>query len=441
MNDVNNKIQRTDRQVRNEMFVEFDVPNELKKGRFTGYAVDSRTVKPGNLFFALQGERVDGHNYLSNAFDNGARAAVVRDGFQGESWGLDLVRVKDPLMTLHALAHEKIETSTARIVAITGSVGKTTTKNFLEVITKSRFKVMATPGNQNSQIGLPLAILNDLTGEEEIVILEMGMSEKGNISRLVDIAPPDISVVTRIDLAHAGNFDSVEEIAMAKGEIFKNPHTGVGILPLGCPGHEELLKSGACYKKEFSLDSEEGQRLLKDPRVPFSQRHVCHDLLAALEAAECLGIKYEEAAEVFDQLRLPEKRLTTIIKNGVTFIDDSYNACEVSVKAAIDSMPAPKSPDSRKVAVLGEMHELGKFSQTCHAEVGKYAIDRVDVMFCLGEMCQPMVNCWKEAQRPVEFYVDREKLAKDLKTYLQPGDVVLVKGSNSMQMGEIINQV
>jgi UDP-N-acetylmuramoyl-tripeptide--D-alanyl-D-alanine ligase len=424
------------------MIEELKLPEELKGSLlFTGYAVDSRMVQGNNLFFALEGERVDGHDYLSDASKRGARVGVVNERYEGEDYGLDLIRVDDPLLTLQALAHGRLEAMNARVVGITGSVGKTTTKNFLEVIASSRYRVMATPGNQNSQIGLPLAILNHLNGDEEVVILEMGMSESGNISRLVDIAPPDISLVTRIDLVHAGNFDSIEQIAMSKGEIFKHPHTGIGVLPSGCEGFDTLLKSGSCYKKEFSLDSEEGKRLLEDPRVPFSQKHICYNLLAALTVANCLGIKYEDAAAVFHQLRLPEKRLTTIIKNGVTFIDDSYNACEVSVKAAIDSMPKPELPDSRKVAVFGEMRELGKFSQSCHEEVAKYAIDRVDVMFCLGERCQPMVSCWKEAQRPVEFYVDREQLARDLKTYLQPGDVVLVKGSHAMEMGEIIDQV
>lgn len=412
-----------------------------RKGKFTGCAVDSRLVQPGNCFFALPGIRSDGHDYLSDVSQRGAKLAVVNENYRGEDYGLSLLRVKDPMCFLQALARAAVAASSARIVAITGSVGKTTTKTFLHAILKHRYRVMVTPGNQNSQIGMPLAIMNELKGDEEVIILEMGMSKKGELCRLVNIAPPDIALVTNIALVHAVNFASLAEIAEEKGTIFKHPNTAIGIFPSDCVESTRLATSGYCCKKEFCLDSEEGQRLLNDRRVPFSERHVCHNLLAALSIAACLGIAYEEAAEFFTQLHLPERRLTKKMRKGILFIDDSCNASEPSCKAALDALPAPEQPHSRKVAIFGEMRELGLFSETCHREVATHALHRVDALFCLGTGCKPMITAWKAAQRPVELYEDRQQLVQRLKAYLQPGDVVLVKGPYSMHIGNIIDEV
>lgn len=424
------------------MFEEISLPPQLVLGKgFTGYAVDSRNVCKGALFFALPGERNDGHSFLSDAKERGAAAAVVEESYRGENFGLQLFTVKSPLAALQQMARMKVAAASGRVVAVTGSVGKTMVKGFLETLLKQRYRLMATPGNMNSQVGLPLAILQHLRGDEEVILLEMAMSEQGQISKLVDIAPPDIALVNSVELAHAGNFSSIEEIALAKGEIFKHPHTGVGVVSAECNGLQALLKCGSCYKRVFSLDSEEGRRLIADKSHPFTQRHILHNLLAALTVADCLGLSYEESLPLLSELTLPKKRLTMLEKRGVTFIDDSYNACEASAKAALDSMPSPSRPDSRRIAVFGEMRELGKFSNDCHGEVAKYAIDKVDVLFCLGEMCRPMVRCWEEARRPVVFYDDREKLARDLASYLKPGDVVLLKGSNALAMGDIVEQV
>jgi len=162
--------------------------------------------------------------------------------------------------------------------------------------------------------------------------------------------------------------------------------------------------------------------------------------LGALAVTTALGCQYEEMAEHFHDLYLPEKRLTKIVKNGITYIDDSYNACTVSIKAAIDSMPLPSS-GKKKIAVIGEMLELGKFSSKCHAEVGKYAIDKVDALFCLGQECQQIVNTWNGADRLGRLFHDQNELIEALKKNIEPGDVVLVKGSSAKKMWKVIEQV
>ncbi|MEC7840325.1 MAG: UDP-N-acetylmuramoyl-tripeptide--D-alanyl-D-alanine ligase [Chlamydiota bacterium] len=404
------------------------------------YAVDSRNVTPGSLFIALPGERVDGHSYIEQAKDNGAIAAVVALNYTGDNFGLPLIRVKDPQQALHTLAQKLVKDLQAKIIGITGSVGKTTTKNFLATLLSKKFKLMVTPGNQNSQIGMPLAILNNVTGEEEVLILEMGMSKPGNITRLVNIAPPDISVITSVELAHAANFSSLNEIAVAKGEIFQHPHTSLGIMPNDINESLTLVEMGDCRKERYSLDSKLGRKLTKDSRQLFSQAHVQKNLLAALTVALALGCQYEELAQNFHLLELPLKRQTKIVKNGVIFIDDSYNACTASVKEAIHSMPPPVE-GRKKIAVLGEMLELGKFSRDCHAEVGLFAKDRVDAMYCLGNECEHILNQWNTADKLGLLFHDQGELIEALRNNIEPGDVVLVKGSSAKKMWQVIEKV
>lgn len=404
------------------------------------YAIDSRLVQPNGLFFSLLGERCDGHSFLSDVSKRGGKAAVVSSEYDGDDYGMKLYFMDSPLERLQSLAEIKVKKGRAKVVGITGSVGKTTTKSILASLLKDKMRLMVTPGNQNSQVGLPLAILNEVKGDEHLLILEMAMSEKGNISNLVKIAPPDITLITAIAFAHAKNFSSLEQIALAKGEILAHPSTSLGVLPLDCEEYNLLKTIGSCKKVGYSLSSPLGEKLLSDSRVSFSERHLFHNLLGAVEVALNLGFSYEELAEAFSKITLPLQRLTRIEKNGVIFIDDSYNACTASVKAAIDSLPTP-SETSQKVAVLGEMRELGDFSRTCHEEIGNYAINKVDYLFCLGEQMLPAVECWQRAQRPVSYFESKEDLVKNLRVLLQPGDVVLVKGSRALDMGRIIEQV
>lgn len=423
---------------------------------FTGVSVDSRSINQGELFFALKGEHVDGHTYLPEVSAKGATGAVVSKTYKGPHYGMTLLFVEDPLSSLQLYAKNILDKRKTQIIGITGSLGKTTTKDFLTALLKEKYHVASSPGNSNSQIGLPLSILNHYQGDEEILILEMGMTHPGNIANLVSIAPPKIAVITEVSLVHACNFDSIEGISLAKGEIFSHPSTEIGLLPAKLPFSNSIQTIGHCKKKTFGIDeifadfsmSSKGEQLVvRDDKhksiistwnIPGV--HNRHNLLAAIAVARLMDLSFEEINLAIPKLVLPERRLQTVEKNGIIFINDAYNASEQSVKAALNSIPDPKQ-GGRKIAVLGSMMELGKFSEQCHLAIGETALQKVDYLFCLGEECKPMVELWKKAKRSVEWFYDRYELVKILRAFLRPNDIVLLKGSRSKALWMVINEL
>ncbi|MDB6081392.1 MAG: murF [Chlamydiia bacterium] len=412
-------------------------------------AVDSRDVIPGALFFALRGARTDGHLFLEQAALNGAVAAVIEKGFdaEGKNYGMRLFYVDDTLKTLQTAAKKWLALSSGKVIAITGSLGKTTTKGFLYQLLQKKYRVSTTSGSKNSQIGLSLAILNETKGDEEYIILEMGMSHPGQIKTLVEIAPPYLSIVTNIALVHAENFETLAEIAYAKAEIFSHPSTQYAIINRGAACADILIHEAHCETITYSgtdfTVSEEGLEFfengqkIKLPYIYFPASHVYQNLFAAITTARQLGMSTSEIATALPTLMLPEKRLQEIEKKGVLFINDTYNAAEESMKGALEAL-SKKSTQGRKIAVLGHMRELGKFSDECHKNVGKYAINTADMLFCLGENCQPLVDTWKEACLPVYWFLDFNELLEQLQKMVVPGDVVLVKGARSLQLERVV---
>jgi UDP-N-acetylmuramoyl-tripeptide--D-alanyl-D-alanine ligase len=425
----------------------------LVSKRISGVAVDSRNVLKGNVFFALKGAKTDGHLFLEAAVQNGATHAVVEEDFQGNSFGLQLIRVKDTLLCLQDTAKKFLSDSRAKIIAVTGSLGKTTTKGFIYQLLKSKYKVNTTSGSKNSQIGLALAVLNETVGDEDFLVLEMGMTLPRQIERLTEIAPPDIAIITSIALVHAGNFDSIEDIARAKSEVFCRPKTKLVIVNADTDCANFLMSKANC-QKSYSMQKEtkatwhleiQDERLIVDEdgektklsSVDFPARHVYQNLLGAICIARECGMSFAEISQVLPTLTLPERRLQEIEKNGIVFINDSYNAAEISVKGALESI-AKRKTSGRKIAVLGNMVELGKFSDVCHKRVGEYALSTVDRLFCIGEHCKPLVEVWQDAEKPVEWFLRFEDLLDKLKLELRAGDLVLVKGSRVLQLERVV---
>lgn len=419
-----------------------------------GFSTDTRLLKPGEVFVALAGERVDGHAYLKEAEQKGAAAAIVNHIYQGSTCSLPLLRVEDPLQALQKLAQAHLSAYSPRVVAVTGSVGKTTTKEFIKTVLERRYLVSASPGNSNSQVGTPLAILNHASGQEEILILEMGMTEPGQLSRLVQIAPPEVAVLTCAALVHACNFETLEAIAWAKAEIFSHSHTKLGILHRDLVNYAAIKGASSCRKLSFSLtnpqadywldndrgllhDSLEGQAV-EWPKLSLPGRHNAHNFLAVALVGRYFKLSWEEIKQAIPLLALPDKRLQFVQKAGILFLNDSYNASELSVKGALETLPAPKMGGS-KIAVLGSMMELGKFSDDCHRRVGEFALQHVDQMYCLGAECQPIYEIWKSQGKTVELFEDRSSLVAHLKKALKPSDVVLLKGSRSKELWKVLD--
>jgi len=413
-----------------------DRPN----GSITGVAVDSRAVKPGDLFFALQGERSDGHNFLEEAKRRGAVAAVVSRPIEAP---LPTLRVADTLIALQeAASRYREKVCDAPIIAITGSVGKTTVKEFVSALLGTKYRLLATRGNRNSQVGTPLTLF-ELSGEEERVVLEMSLSGPGHIRRLVEIAPPDIAAITRVCLAHAEFFPDLEAIVRAKGEIFSHPQTALAFRPKELP---QLCEIGSCPKAPFDLDFaceegrlslfREGELLVQCP-WDLPGEHNRANFAKAAQIAHSAGMTWEEIAEAASHCALPPMRFSQLSRRGVQLIDDTYNACQASMEAALASMPQVAG---KRIAVLGEMGELGHFSKQCHRAVGKAALERVDHLICFGKEALSMAEVWQEARREAKVFDDHAALLAHLREVAEEGDVVLIKGSRSCRLEQIVDQ-
>ncbi len=417
--------------------------------------VDSRLVTEGDLFFALKGAKVDGHDFIQEAGDKGAVAAVVDRTRACLKASIPLIPVSDVLATLQAMARGRIsQLATCKVIGVTGSVGKTTTKDFITTLLAQEFNVASSLGNANSQIGLPLTILNDLNGSPDFLVLEYSMTHPGNIRDLVNIVVPDIALLNNACLVHSANFDSVLGIAMAKSEIFENSKTKVGIVHGECPGLERVLQVGSCEKRVFSLQKEKAPFTLRKlgnellfkglkgevvlPLIHLPGEHNMHNLLAALAVSETVGLTHRGMQQGVLHLKLPKLRFEEHHLRGIHFVNDSYNASPEGVKSALKALPDPKA-GGRKIFAFSEMKELGKFSEQCHKEVGQVALQYVEELVCIGEGTKLVAEQFKHSGKTAFWEACYEDLVKRLKLRTREGDVVLIKGANSAKLWRVID--
>lgn len=418
----------------------------------SGVAVDSRDVQPGQLFVALKGQQTDGHSFVDEAFKKGAQAALVSESYPGQD--PRLIKVKDPLTALQEIARWHVGKTNAQVIAVTGSLGKTTTKEFLYTILKSKYKTACTMGNQNSQVGMAVSLINNVVGNEEYIVVEMGMTHPGNIKQLTSIIVPHKAIITSIALVHAENFDSIEGIAAAKAEVFSNPKTQLVLFNADSECLRFLQNRATCKTKTFSLADRKANFMLevhedgltffnhhvkvKLPYVALAAPHVYSNLLAACAMATCCYMSSSEIAASLEHIKMPEKRLEQVTKAGICFINDSYNAAEPSLKAALSYVKGLNG-FKRKVAVIGQMRELGRFSEECHKRVAEHALDCVDTIYCLGQECAPIVSVCQKANKACSHFLDFTELSKVLQKDLQKDDLVLLKGSRSNGLWRVLD--
>jgi UDP-N-acetylmuramoyl-tripeptide--D-alanyl-D-alanine ligase len=425
-----------------------------KDSRVTGYQVDSRLVAPGELFFALKGEKTDGHAFLPHAAQRGAIGAVVDVSYKGPDFGLLLFPVVDVMASLHRLAKVDLLESGAEVVGITGSVGKTTTKDFVAEILSAKYKVGKSPGNSNTKLTLPLSILNR-EGGEEVFVLEMGMTEPGDIKRLLTIAEPAIALVTKVALAHSAFFsDGLEGIARGKAEIFSSPKLRTAcfyhsLLQYPCfaniPG-EKLLFSLEERSADYFLSPIEERYVLDERGVrayqfdlPFKEEHLLHNFLAAATVARAMKLDWDQINAKIPFLKAPKMRFEKFERGGIFFINDAYNANPESMRAAFSSLPEARDRGKR-IGVLGTMWPLGSFSEGAHREIGKLAREYFDSLLVFGEEAYPLFESFLEAKKPAEFFTDIKEVKRRLEELATPGDVVLVKGSRKMNMEILLEE-
>lgn len=400
------------------------------EGEITRCIHDSRESGPGALFFALKGQKVDGHVFLREVAERGATAAVVTHDYRGSDYGLTLFRVEHVLKAVQEMARAVQRVRKGRVVAVTGSVGKTTTKEFIATLLQSRFRVAKTPGNSNSQVTFPLSLLN-AEDDAEVFVVEMGMSEKGEIARLVQIAPPQIAVVTNVSYSHALFFpEGIEGIARAKAEIFSSSETELGIVSAQAAQFAPIRETGNFPKVVYD-------QLGASIQLPFSASHLCEDFVGAATVARAMGLSWEEIRAQAPRLATLPNRFERVVHHGIVFINDSYNANATSMSAALANLPAP-GPGKKRIGVLGSMKELGEYTHAHHHEVGLKALQSCARLLCLGEECRVMVDLFQQHQRPAELHSDLAAIKKRLFEIAEPGDVVLLKGSKPHCLWKIL---
>ncbi len=426
----------------------------------SGVSTDSRKINTGCLFIPLIGERFNGHDYIGKALEEGA-AAVLTAQEVSAAEDRCVIKVGDTSRALRDLAAFYRKKFSIPFVGITGSVGKTSTKDMIACVVGSRLKVLKTEGNLNNEIGVPLTIFN-LDRNHEAAVLEMGMSGAGEISRLTAIIRPDVAVITNIGMSHIEKLGSRQNILKAKLEILEALNPG-GLVVLNgddalLAGMKDLLKfrtvfygmdEGVDYRAcNINSHGESGTffDLAAGGReynihIPVPGVHNVHNALAAAAVGCELGIPMEDVVKGITDFSPSKMRMDIILFNGMKIINDAYNASPNSMEAGI-SVLCEIGLKSRKIAVLGDMLELGEWAEEAHFNVGKYASAAgTDEIIAVGDNARFIAEGALFAGHPqgkVKYFQENAEALTHLQKDLKPGDVVLVKGSRGMKMEEIV---
>lgn len=439
---------------------------ELGDGVFAGAATDNRAVTLGRLFFGLQGERVDGFDFCGAAAQEGAAAVVVAAG-RGRPAGCDgipVIAVTDPRLALGDLARAVRAQYTGRVVGVTGSNGKTTTKELIAAALAPMGAVLRTQGNFNTDVGLPLTVL-EATGDEAFWVLEMAMRGRGEIDYLARLAQPHVGVVTNVAAAHLGRLGSLEEVARAKGEIFHCLGAdGIAVFPadepLLAPDVNQLPES---RQRRFGPASVGPRgvhvRILEfvpagvagavirlsvgmEPvvaRVPLAGEHNARNVAAALAVASALNVPIMGAVEGLRTTALPPHRSRVLAAGGRTVLDDCYNANPASMTAALRALMTSSS--ARAYAILGDMLELGPEAEELHARLGREAVAMgLSGLVAVGPLAQHIAaGASALPQNRVLAVDDAEQAAARVAGWSAPGDWILVKGSRGMRLERAVD--
>lgn len=424
----------------------------------TGISTDSRKIKPGDLFLALKGERFDGHQFLSEAVKAGAGALLVMED-PDLNLETPVISADDTLKAFGAIARAHRQKYKVPIIGITGSNGKTTTKDLVAAVLSQKYSIVKTKGNFNNEIGLPLTLL-EMDENTEAVVVEMGMRGIGQIRYLSSLAQPEIGVVTNIGQAHLELLGSQANIAKAKAELIEAlPPDGTVVLngddpwicKMSVPDQVRPIRFGfdhhdldyraaiinANHEETLFRVSGAGQEF--DISLPLPGRLNVYNALVAIIIGVTFNLTISEIQQGLAAPNLTERRLKVFYHNQLRIIDDTYNASPASVKAALEVLCQTVGP-GRKIAVLADMLELGDTSIDCHQEVGEYAAKLgVDYLFAYGSLAENYVSGFNSiTPEKAEYFSNKAELVRELINYMLPGDSILIKGSRGMKMEEIV---
>lgn len=419
-------------------------------------SIDSRAMKGNDLFVPLIGEKVDAHRFISQAVENGAKAVLTSQRGSMDA-RVPCIYVEDTKKALQSIGGFYRNRLTLPLVGITGSVGKTTTREMVAAALSARFRVFKTPGNYNSQVGLPITI-TEISQRDEIGVIELGMSEPGELTIIAQIAKLQMAVITNIGVAHIEQLGSRENICREKltiqdglmegGTLFLNgddeflKHTrakeGCKTIYYGTGENSDYRAEGIIMKEGYPSFAAVHGRERVMVRLPVMGSHNIGNAMVSLAVAREWGIPMEVAAKSLMEFTGFQGRQEIYHKAGKTIIDDTYNASPVSMKAALEVLEAMTG--KRRIAVLADMKELGEDALRYHYEVGEYlACHAVEELVTYGELAKEISRAVKTLAPEIKVreFMDKEKLTAYLKEEVKEGDCILLKGSNSMKLTEV----
>ncbi len=449
------------------------IGNETEKEKsIAGAVIDSRLVEKDYLFIPIRGERVDGHKFIPDVFAKGALAVLSEEQLENPAGPYILVESAQTAMKMLAAYYRR--SLGIKVVGITGSVGKTSTKEMIASVLAQKYNVLKTEGNLNNEIGLPLTIFK-IREQHQVAVLEMGISEFGEMHRLSEMAQPDICVITNIGLCHLENLLTRDGILKAKTESFEHLAKDGTVVLNGDDDklcEKKIVNGKPAYfygigQAAKTVETEAGTKTLAekgiyatdveaigltgtkatihireeiafDVEIPIAGEHNVYNALAAVSVAIQLGLTVEEMKRGIESVQTIGGRSNLIHKEGITIIDDCYNANPVSMKASIDVLA--KAP-GRKIAVLGDMGELGAEEKQLHAMVGEhFAGKQIDILYCTGNLSLEIAEAARKSGgvKKVHYYPEKEELIKELLTNRTEGDSILVKASHFMGFAEIV---
>lgn len=445
-------------EIRNCFSREYLIKDNSRNIEFSGVSVDTRTIQQGDIFFALKGENFNGNEYIIDAIEKGARLCVI-DELKVDTKKIppnaSIIKVDNAELALGKLAQFYLNKLGTKVVGITGSVGKTSTKDMVSAVLSSKFKILKTNGNFNNHIGLPLTVFR-LDSSYDIAILEMGMNHAGEIEYLANIANPDVAIITNIGMSHIENLGSQQNILKAKMEItcnFKDDNLLVlngddSFLTTVNSNKYKVVKvdtQGTSFisaqnihcdemSSSFELKSAQGCRATQ---INVPGKHNVNNFLLAVAVGEHFGLSIDDMIIGLDSMEKTSMRLDIINNNGYTLINDAYNASPASMKAAIDV--ARNIKGSRHICVLGTMKELGDMSGEAHKDVALYAQnENIDVIYTTGEYTEQYESVLKEK---CKRFSSKEEMIAAIKKDVRKNDVVLIKASRGAKFEEVFNQL
>ena len=420
------------------------LPN-LKLSEFSGITIDSRKVKPGDIFLAFKGENTDGHKYIEHAEKAGASLAIVENNIETT---LPVAQVNSTRNFLNDLAAAYRKNITCPLIGITGTNGKTTTKDLLTHVLSAAMDTMSTRGNFNSTIGVPLSIF-ECGGNEDTAIIEMGASMPGEIEYICNFVQPDMGIITNVFEAHLEYFGEINEIAKTKSALFSSLREDgtafiniddpfISKMPIACKGVKYSFTRSADYQGSWSSDG----KILTVNNIAINLSSPSETMgmnaLAVFSIAAHLGMDAHVIKTQIESFQLPSGRGNILQFQDIMVINDSYNANLESACTGINNLTS-LSEGKRKIAVIGDMLELGELEKDHHQTLGKYLSEKkVDAVFAFGELTRHTIKAMNGAAMFHQYYADKASLLTDLKAFISEGDIIYVKGSRGMKMEEII---